>query len=72
MLEFVVIPLKKKGYDAILGRGWMVAAKVNHNWKKNVLSMESGGRKFSIDLRTQVVSEEMASSLESESDGSTR
>ena len=68
VLDFVVIPLKKKGYDAILGRGWLVTAKVNHNWKKNILSMESGGQKFSIDLRTQIVSKEMALSSESESD----
>lgn len=31
VLDFVVIPLKKKGYNAILGRGWLVTAKVNHN-----------------------------------------
>lgn len=31
VLDFVVIPLKQKGYDAILGRGWLVAAKANHN-----------------------------------------
>lgn len=69
ILDFVVIPLKKKGYDAILGRGWLIAARVSHNWKRNMLSMESGGRKFVIDLRTQVVSEELASSSKSESEG---
>lgn len=50
--DFMVIPLKKKGYDAILGRGWLVAAKATHNWNKNTLSMENGGRKFIIDLGT--------------------
>lgn len=68
VLDFVVIPLKQKGYDAILGRGWLVAAKANHNWKRNTLSMESGGKKFTIDLRTQLVSEELASSSGSESE----
>ena len=24
LLDFVVIPLKRRGYDAILGRGWLV------------------------------------------------
>lgn len=62
LLDFVVIPLKKKGYDAILGRGWLVTTKVNHNWKKNTLSMEKGGQKYIIDLRTQVIDEELASS----------
>lgn len=69
VLDFVVIPLKQKGYDAILGRGWLVTAKANHNWKRNTLSMESGGKKFTIDLRTQLVSEEIASSSESDSKG---
>ena len=44
-------------------------AKVNHNWKKNTLSMEIGGRKFSIDPYSHMVSEEIASSSESESNG---
>lgn len=57
LLDFLVIPLKKKGYDAILGRGWLVTAKVNHNWKRNTLSMEKGGQKYVIDLRTQMVSD---------------
>ena len=30
-LDFVVITLEKKGYDALLGRGWLVAAKATHN-----------------------------------------
>lgn len=62
LTDFVVIPLKKKGYDTILGRGWLVTTKVNHNWKKNTLSMEKAGRKYVIDLRTQVIREELASS----------
>ena len=33
LLDFVVITLEKKGYDALLGRGWLVAAKATHNWK---------------------------------------
>lgn len=44
-----------------------MAAKANHNWKWNTLSMESGGKKFTIDLQTQLVSEELASSSGSES-----
>lgn len=51
VLDFVVIPLNQKGYDTILGRGWLVTAKANHNWKRNTLSMESKGKKFTIDLR---------------------
>ena len=31
LLDFVVIPLKRKGYDAILNRGWLVQAKVKHD-----------------------------------------
>lgn len=52
LLDFMVIPLKRKGYDAILGQGWLVQAKVKHDWKRNTLSMESGGRRFTIDLHT--------------------
>jgi hypothetical protein len=62
LLDFVVIPLKRKGYDAILRRGWLVQAKVKHDWKRNMLSMESGGRRFTIDLHTQMVEEEAVSS----------
>lgn len=62
LLDFVVIPLKKKGYDAILGRAWLINARVNHNWKKNTLSMQKGGQKYTIDLHTQDVGEELASS----------
>ena len=61
VLDFVVIPLKKKGNDAILRRGWLVAARSNHNWKKNTFLLENGARKFVVDLRTQMVSKEMAS-----------
>ena len=39
LLDFVVIPLKRKGYDAILGRNWLVQTKVKHDWKRNTLSM---------------------------------
>ena len=46
-----------------------MTAKANHNWKWNTLSMESGGKKFTIDLRTQLVSEELASSSRLESEG---
>ena len=52
LLDFVVIPLQRKGYDAILGWGWLVQAKVKHDWKRNSLSTESGGRRFTIDLHT--------------------
>lgn len=31
LLDFVVIPLKRRGYDAILGWGWLVQAKVKHD-----------------------------------------
>ena len=67
LLDFVVIPLKRKGYDAILGRDWLVQAKVKHDWKRNTLSMEREGKRFIIDLHTQMVGEEAASS-DSESD----
>ena len=40
LLDFVMILLKRKGYDAILGRGWLVQEKVKYDWKKNTLSME--------------------------------
>ncbi len=52
LLDFVVIPLRRKGYDAILGRGWLIQAKAKHDWKKNTLSLESKGRKYVIDLHT--------------------
>ena len=69
LLDFVVIPLKWRGYDAILGRGWLVQAKVKHDWKRNTLSMESKGRKFIIDLQTQMVGEEdLSSDSEAEDD----
>lgn len=61
-LDFVVILLQKKVYEALLGREWLITVKVDYNWKHNVLSIESQGRKYVIDLRTQVVSEELASS----------
>ena len=68
--DFIVIPLKRRGYDVILGRGWLVQAKVKHDWKKNTLSMESKGRKFIIDLHTQIVGEEaLSSDLEEEDEG---
>ena len=37
-------------------------------WKKNTLSLESKGRKFVIDLHTQIVGEKVASS-DSEGEG---
>lgn len=33
LLNFVVIPLEKKAYDALLERGWLIAAKEDHNWR---------------------------------------
>ena len=69
LLDFVVIPLKRRGYDASLGRSWLVQEKVKHDWKRNTLSMERGGRRFIIDLHTQMVGEETAlSDLEGESE----
>ena len=68
LLDFVVIPQKRRGYKAILGRGWLVQAKVKHDWKRNTLSMKCGGRRFIIDLHTQMVGEEVASS-DSEGEG---
>ena len=62
LLDFLVIPLKRRGYDAILGRGWLIQGKVKHDWKKNTLSMEHGGRRFIINLHTQMVGEEATSS----------
>lgn len=52
LLDFVVILLKRKGYDTILGWGWLVQVKVKHDWKRNTLSMEGGGQRFVIDLHT--------------------
>ena len=52
LLDSVVIPLKRKGYDVILGQNWLVQSKVKHDWKRNTLSMEHGGRRFIIDLHT--------------------
>lgn len=49
LLDFIMIPLKRKGYDAILGRGWLIQEKVKQDWKKNTLSFESKGQKFIID-----------------------
>lgn len=62
LLNFVVIPMEKKAYDALLGRGWLIAAKATHNWKRNTLSIENRGRKYTIDLKNQAVSEDLASS----------
>ena len=31
LLDFIVILLKRRGYDAILGQGWLVQAKVKHD-----------------------------------------
>lgn len=67
-LDFMVISLERKGYDALLGRGWLIMAKADHNWKKNTLSIESDGKKYIIDLRNQVVSQEVASDSGSEKD----
>ena len=66
LLDFVVILLKRKGYDAILGRGWLIQARVRHDWKKNTLSLESKGRRFVIDLHTQMVDEEALTSYSEE------
>ena len=57
-----MIPLKRRGYDAILGRGSLIQDKAKHDWKKNTLSLESKGRKYVIDLHTQMVEEEAPSS----------
>lgn len=73
LLDFVVIPLKRRGYDAILGRGWLVQTRVKHDWKKNTLSIKSRGRRFIIDLHTQMVGEEVVSSnSEEEAEGKQR
>ena len=68
LLDFVVILLKRRGYDAILGQGWLIQAKVKHDWKKNTLSIERRGRRFIIDLHTQMVGEK-ATSSDSEGEG---
>ena len=65
-MEFVVITLEKKGYDTLLGKGWLVVAKATHNWKQNTLSIESKGIKYIIDLRNQSVSQDLASNFEGE------
>ena len=66
ILGFVVITLEKKGYDALLGRGWLVVAKATHNWKWNTLTIESEGKKYTIDLKNHTVSQELASDSEEE------
>ena len=43
-------------------------AKVKHDWERNTLSMEKGGRRFIIDLHRQMVGEEAVSS-DSEGEG---
>lgn len=68
LLDVVVIPLKRKGYHAILVHGWLIQAKVKHDWKKNTLSLERKGQKFIIDLHTQMVGEEALSSDSEEED----
>ena len=50
------------------GRGWLVQVRVKHDWKMNTLSMESGGRRFTINFHTQMVGEE-ATSSDSEGEG---
>ena len=68
-LNFVVITLEKKGYDALLGRGWLVATKATHNWKRNTLSIESEGRKYIKDLKNRSVSQDLASDSKGEDYG---
>lgn len=68
-VDFVVITLEKKRYDALLGGGWLVTVKATHNWKYNTLSIESKVKKYTIDLRNQSVSQDMASDLEPEGEG---
>lgn len=53
--------MEKKAYDALLGRGWLIAAKANQNWK-NTLSIKSHKKKYTIDLKNRAVTEELASS----------
>jgi len=62
LLNFVVISLQKKAYDALLGRGWLVATRADVNWKNNTISIENKGRKYIIDLKNQAVNEEATSS----------
>ena len=59
-LDNVVITLEKKGYNALLGRGWLIKKKDSHNWKKNTLFIERNGKKYVIDLRSQIVSQELS------------
>lgn len=68
LLNFVIIPLQRKAYNALLGRGWLIAAKENYNWKRNTLLIKNNKRKNVINLKNQVMSEELASS-KFESDG---
>ena len=39
----MVIPLKRKGYDIILKRGWLLQVRLNHDWNRNIFSMERSG-----------------------------
>ena len=45
-LDFVVTFLKKRGYDALLDREWLITAKVNHNRENNTLSIKNEGKKI--------------------------
>lgn len=51
-LDFVVITLEKKGYDALLGREWLRLAKANHNWKRNTLPIQHEEKKYTIEFQT--------------------
>lgn len=60
-LNFIVIPLGK-AYDTLHERGWLISAKLNHNEKRNTLSIESEGWKNVINLRSQGMRRELTSS----------
>lgn len=60
-LDFIVVPLEKNTYNALLGRGWLITAKGNPNWKKKPFSIENDGRKYDNDCWNYVVSQELIS-----------
>lgn len=57
---------RKERIRCLLDREWLILAKANHNWKKNTLSTENEGKKYTINLQNQIVSQELASDSKSE------
>ena len=58
-LDFVVITLEKKGYDALLEREWLITMRITI--RKKTLSIRVDEQKYTIDLRTQTISQQLTS-----------